>query len=78
MHVVKTTKYDENRKLTVDEAVAEKMKVLEELCVVTNSNKNKIRKQLENAIAANPDKDYEHILDRVAHTLIAKRYEHIY
>lgn len=73
MHVVKTTSYDENRKLTVEEAVAAKMKVLEDFYIVTDHTRGRIQDLLEDAIAANPNNDYELVLDRVAYTLISQK-----
>lgn len=61
------------RKPTVKQAINAKIKVLKELCVVDNKNADTIRKQLQRAIDAHPNMDYEHVLDQVAHTLIAKK-----
>ena len=63
----------EYRKPTVKEAVAAKMKVLQEFYIVTDHNRDTIQKQLEDAIAAQPNRDYELVLDQVAHMLISQK-----
>lgn len=61
------------RKPTVKEAVAAKMKVLKEFYVVNRLNKTEIEEQLWAAIKAHPESDYEVVLDQVSHKLIAEK-----
>lgn len=65
----------EIRRPTVKEAIRAKMKVPREFYVVDQHNEREIKALLQDAVKAEPDKDYEHVLDRVAHTLIAKKLE---
>lgn len=58
------------RKPSVEEAIDAKMKVLEEFYVVTNENRDEIRRVLKSHIAAHPNRDYELALDQIAHKLI--------
>lgn len=60
-------------KPTVDEAVKAKMKVLREFYIVDKSNEHLVEQYLRDHINAHPDKDFEAILDRVAHELIAAK-----
>lgn len=73
MLIVKSTDCSRYRKPTVKEAIAAKMKVLREFCIMNDRNKDQIQKMLQDAIDAQPDKDYELVLDRVAHTLISQK-----
>lgn len=59
---------------TIDIIVDEKMKVLEELCVVDNKNHNDIRLQLLEEIRKYPDTDADRVADRVARALISRKF----
>ena len=61
------------RKPTVKQAVAEKMKVLREFYIVDKTNESEIKSELMAAIKARPDADYEVVLDQVAHRLISEK-----
>ena len=74
MRVVKSIEYV-YRKPSVKEAINAKMKVLREFCIVDRTNENEIRKQLQDAIDAHPEKDYELVLDTVARTLINRKFK---
>ena len=63
------------RKPTVKEAISAKMKVLEELCVVNNENRNEIRMELESQVSSQPSRDYELVLDQIAHKLIKQKFD---
>ena len=58
---------------TVDEAVKAKMKVLREFYVVDETNENLVEQYLRDHISASHGKDYEAVLDRVAHKLISEK-----
>lgn len=58
---------------TLEQAIKEKMQVLEEFYVVNGKNEKDIRNQLISAVEAEPDKDFDIVLDRVAHTMITKK-----
>ena len=60
-------------KPTVKNAINEKMKVLREFCIVDKKNEAEVRAKLEAAIEAEPNSDYEMVLDRVAHKMIAEK-----
>lgn len=61
------------RKPTVKQAVAEKMKVLKEFCIVNRLNKDEIEAALWAAIKVHPESDYEVVLDQAAHKMIAEK-----
>lgn len=65
------------RKPSVKEAINAKMKVLREFYIVDKDNEDEIRNQLEAAIKAHPDEDYERVLDRVAHTMIERKLDSV-
>jgi hypothetical protein len=73
MQVVKRVRYYEDRKPTVKEAINAKMKVLREFYVVDESNDREIRAELKAAVDAHPGRDYELVLDQVAHRMIAEK-----
>lgn len=73
MQVVKKINWYDGRKPTPKMAIEAKMKVLREFYVVDSSNEREIRGKLQAAINANPEKDYELVLDRVAHSMIEKK-----
>lgn len=73
MNVIQHNPYYLASKPSVDEAVDAKMKVLEEFYIVDKMNYDEIKSQLLEAIKSQPGKDYELVLDRVAHTLIAAK-----
>lgn len=54
--------------------VDEKMKVLEELCVVDKKNRDEIRAVLFEEIHKYPDTDMDRVVDRVARMLISKKF----
>lgn len=56
-----------------NKAIDDKMKVLREFCVVDRRNEQQIEQMLIDAINANPERDYEIVLDQVARALIKKR-----
>lgn len=58
---------------TVKQAIAAKMRVLRDFYIVDDNNESKIKQQLVDAINNTPNKDYEIILDQVAHKLIADK-----
>ena len=60
-------------KPTVKQAINTKLKILREFYIVDDKNEEEIRKQLSDAIKAHPNTDYEHVLDQVAHRLIAEK-----
>lgn len=60
---------------TVDTIVDEKMIVLEELCVVDRKNEKDIRARLYEEIRKYPGTDPDIVVDRMARTLISKRFE---
>ena len=59
---------------TAEQAVEEKMRVLKDFYVVDQNNADDIRRRLKLAIADEPNTDFDIVLDRVAKTLIAKRF----
>ena len=60
-------------KPSVKEAINAKMKVLREFYVVDDSNEREIRGELKAAVNAHPGRDYELVLDQVAHTMIMEK-----
>lgn len=60
---------------TVDMVVDEKIIVLEDMRVVDRKNENDIRTTLYKEIHKYPGTDPDIVVDRVARTLIAKRFE---
>lgn len=58
---------------TKKQAVRAKLKVLREFGVVDDDNEYSIKEQLNDAIAANPNRDYEIVLDQVAQKMIMKK-----
>lgn len=58
---------------TLDQAIREKMKVLKDFYVVDSKNEKEIKQQLIDAVHAEPNKDFDIVLDRVAHTLIQRK-----
>ena len=55
---------------TVEQAIKEKMKVLREFYIVNEHNEKSIELNLWDAIKAEPNKNFDIVLDRVAHTMI--------
>lgn len=58
---------------TLDQAIREKMKVLKEFYIVNKDNEEQIEQKLRAAVEAEPDKDFDIVLDRVAHTMIERK-----
>lgn len=58
---------------TLDQAIQEKIKVLKEFYVVDNRNEETIKQQLIDAVNAEPNKNFDIVIDRVAHTLIQRK-----
>lgn len=58
---------------TLSQAVSEKLKVLREFCVVDYKNERQIKNQLLAAVKAEPNKDFDIVLDRVARSMIDKK-----
>jgi hypothetical protein len=73
MNVFETIRHYTPQKPSVKEAVDAKMKVLREFYIVDKTNEFEIRTMLHGAIQAQPNKDYELVLDRVAHKLIEEK-----
>jgi hypothetical protein len=72
MRVVERVPYvPAERKL--DQAINEKIKVLREFYIVDDHNEEAIRQKLIKAVKAEPNKNFDIILDRVAHTMIMNR-----
>lgn len=65
--------YTKEVKPSLKQAIDIKMKVLREFHVVDKNNEAAIRKELKDAVDANPKRDYEIVLDQVAHKLIMAR-----
>lgn len=61
------------RKRSLDEAIADKMKVLREFYVVNETNADNIEATLRLAVNDHPDVDYERVIDVAARPLIEKR-----
>lgn len=59
-----------NRKPTVKEAVTTKLKILREFGAVTKKNAKEIEERLLAEIKANPNRDYELVLDKIGTKLI--------
>jgi hypothetical protein len=59
--------------ITPEKAVKDKLNVLREFQVVDKNNEHDIKRIHENAIQAEPNKDFQIILDRVSHTLIMNK-----
>lgn len=55
---------------TADQAIQEKLKVLREFHIVDDRNEKSIKQKLIEAVEAEPKKNFDIILDRVAHTMI--------
>jgi hypothetical protein len=64
-------------KRTLNQAIQEKMKVLKEFYVVNGDNEDKIKQRLINAVNAEPTKDFDIVLDRVAQTLIKEKLDSV-
>lgn len=58
---------------TKKQAVRAKLKVLRDFGVVDDDNEYSIKEQLNDAIKANPYRDYEIVLDQVAQEMIMKK-----
>lgn len=58
---------------TVEKAIEEKMKVLEEFYVVDKNNEREIRAMLWEAIHKYPNRDFDIVLDQVAKALISEK-----
>ena len=59
---------------TMDAIVDEKMKVLEELCVIDDRENPTIRAKLVNAIKQHPESDMQVVVDRIAKTMIFEKF----
>lgn len=57
-------------KPTLDEVVKEKMKVLKDFKVVSMRNKAEIEQQLFDEAKANPNRDYEIVLEQITQSMI--------
>ena len=75
MEVFEAIRHYTPDKPSVKQAINAKMKVLREFCVVDKKNEDSIRKYLQAAVDANPNHDYEHVLDRAAQVLIKQKLE---
>ena len=60
-------------KPSIKQAINAKLKVLKEFGVIDDNNEYDIREQLKEAIKAHPNRDYELVLDQVAHTMIMEK-----
>lgn len=60
---------------TVDMVVDEKIIILSEMCVVDRKNEKDIRAKLYEEIRKYPGTDPDIVVDRMARTLISKRFE---
>lgn len=60
-------------KRTVDQAVQEKIKVLEDFCIVDFRNREEVEQKLYDAVSAEPNSNFDLVLDRVAHSMIMNR-----
>lgn len=58
---------------SLSQAIREKMKVLREFYVVDKNNEKEIKQMLIDAVKAEPDKSFDVVIDRVAHTLIERK-----
>ena len=72
MNVIKHSSYIPVPR-NLNQAIKEKMKVLREFYVVDKDNEKEIKQQLIDAVDAEPEKDFDIVLDRVAHTLIERK-----
>lgn len=62
---------------TLNQAIQEKMKVLKEFYVVDRNNEKQIKQRLIDAVNAEPTKDFDIVLDRVAQTLIKEKLDSV-
>ena len=62
---------------TAKQAINEKMKVLREFYVVDDNNESEIKSLLTQAVEAEPNKNFDIVLDRVAHSLIEKKLDSV-
>ena len=72
MRVVQKVNYVADER-TLPQAIREKMKVLREFYVVDKNNEKEIKQKLLDAVRAEPDKNFDIVLDRVAHTMIERK-----
>ena len=70
--------YTFSGKTLVERAIDEKMKVLEEFYIVNDHNEKTIRDRLTAAVKAEPDKDYDVVLDRVAKKFIEEKFNSLH
>lgn len=54
-------------------AIREKLKVLREFYIVDDSNEESFKRQMERAIAENPDVHFDRVLDGFARKLISEK-----
>ena len=66
-------KYYAPKERTVKQIVDEKIKVLDDFCIVNLENENAIRKKLLAEIEKHPNTDPDITADRVARTLITEK-----
>lgn len=76
MRVIQHVSYVSTER-TLAQAIREKMKVLREFYVVDKNNEKEIKQQLLDAVKAEPDKDFDIVLDRVAHTMIERKLDSV-
>lgn len=58
---------------TFEQAINEKMKVLRDFYIVDKRNEKIIEQKLIDAVKAEPNKNFDIVIDRVAHTMIMNR-----
>lgn len=65
---------ENEQKITVDEAVRNKLRVLRQFEIVNQKNKKEIESILRDAIARHPGRDIEIVLDQAAFDIIHKQF----